>query len=166
MNSDDEDSKQEEHGDKLTGMYANGCSSLEQARMSEQQAQAQGAAASATFSGSLAPLISNSEPKASPMNSDDDESWMNPDQKRLAQVAREVAAAEEAARQEAARQEAARKLAHLSAPPRPATRIPLPSDSDPEIQAPAKAAPLEITKATLVPAVDISKSVMKAAASL
>jgi hypothetical protein len=40
MNSDDEDSKKEEHGDKLTNMYANGCPSLDQARMTEQQAQA------------------------------------------------------------------------------------------------------------------------------
>jgi hypothetical protein len=36
MNSDDEDSKTEEHGDKLTGMYVNRCFSLDQARISEQ----------------------------------------------------------------------------------------------------------------------------------
>jgi hypothetical protein len=39
MRSDDEDSKVEEHGDELTGTFTQGCSSLEEARMSEQQAQ-------------------------------------------------------------------------------------------------------------------------------
>jgi hypothetical protein len=39
MNSDDEDSKMEEHGDELHGCFV-GCSSLADSRMSEQQAQA------------------------------------------------------------------------------------------------------------------------------
>jgi hypothetical protein len=45
MNPDDEDAKKDDHGEELTGMYANGCSSLEAARLSEEQAQAQRAAA-------------------------------------------------------------------------------------------------------------------------
>jgi hypothetical protein len=158
MNSDDEDSKVEEHGDKLTGMYVNGCSSLEQARLTEQQAQAQ--RASATFSGSLVPfvpLVSEPERKPTPLTSpvnSDDEGCMSEDQCRCANRGKLMA-----------NRAVKSPAALLSAPPRPAVRIPLPCDSDPEIQAPAKAAPLEITKATIVPAVGISKSVTKAAAS-
>jgi hypothetical protein len=47
-----------------------------------------------------------------------------------------------------------------SAPPRAATRI-----TEPEIQAPAKAAPLEIVKATSVRAKDLPEGFKKAAAS-
>jgi hypothetical protein len=64
-----------------------------------------------------------------------------------------------------ARRAAESSAALLSLTPRPATRIPDSTDSDPVVQAPAKAAPLEITKSTLVPAVGIFKSVTKAAAS-
>jgi hypothetical protein len=157
MNSDDEDSKQEEHGDKLTGMCANGCSTLEQARISEQQAQAQRAAASMVFSSSLALPAPEPERKSTPLTSpvnSDDEGMMCEDQRRCYNRGKSMG------------NRAAKSSATLLArPPRPATRIPLPSESDPEVQAPAKAAPLEITKATLVPAVGISKSVTKAAAS-
>jgi hypothetical protein len=138
MNSDDEDSKMEEHGDKLTGMYAQGCSSLEQARISEQQAQMQRAMATQNFSGSL--VLSSSEPVPPRLLSPtgEDWSWMNENERKLAEAA-------------------VKKMA----PPRPATRIP---DSEPEIQAPAKAAPLVITKATLAPATDVPESFTKAVA--
>jgi hypothetical protein len=41
MRSDDEDALKDEHGEELTNMYAPGCSSLDQARLTEEQAQAQ-----------------------------------------------------------------------------------------------------------------------------
>jgi hypothetical protein len=55
---------------------------------------------------------------------------------------------------------AVQSLAQSAAPPRPATRIP-----DPEIQPPAKAAPLEIVKATSARAEDIPESFKVAMAS-
>jgi hypothetical protein len=132
MNSDDEDSKKDEHGEELTGMYANGCSTLEEARMTEQQAQVQ--RASVTFSSSLA-LPKSTSPTG------EDWSWMSEKQRKLAEAAVQL-------------------MALSSPPPRPATRIP-----EPEFQAPAKAGPLEITKAILAPAVDIPESFTKAVAS-
>jgi hypothetical protein len=47
MNSDEEDAGKEEHGDDLKGVYAPGCSSLDQARMTQAQVAAQKAAAQA-----------------------------------------------------------------------------------------------------------------------
>jgi hypothetical protein len=137
MNSDDEDAKKEEHGEELTGMYGQGCTSLDQARMSEQQAQMQRAAAS--FTSSLALFSSEPErkatPLASPVNSDDE--GMSEDQRSCSNRGKKMA-----------KRSAKSSAALLSRPPRLATRIPLPTDSDPEIQAPAKAPPLEITKTT------------------
>jgi hypothetical protein len=159
MNSDDEDSKKEEHGDKLTGMYADGCSSFDQARLTEQQAQAQRAAA--TFSGSLAPFVPfapepvrQSTPLTSPVNSDA-EGVMSEDQRRCYNQGKNMAG-----------RAVKSSVALLERPPKPATRIPLPSDSDLEVQAPAKAVPLEIVvKATSVPGSGTSKRTKKAAAS-
>jgi hypothetical protein len=81
----------------------------------------------------------DAERQSTPMNSDDDESWMNPIQKRQAEKAREMAA-------RAVKSSAA--LLHLAAPPKPpyAERIP-----DPDVQAPAKGAPLEIKKKAAAP---------------
>jgi hypothetical protein len=132
MNSDDEDAKKEDHGEVLTEMYAAGCSSLEQARISEQQAQMQRAMASAQ--------IAPPRPCTPGVSEEEDWSWMSEKQRRKA--------------------EAAMKALAMNPAQMPATRI-----SDPVVQPPAKAAPLEITKATHVPAVGISKSVTKAAAS-
>jgi hypothetical protein len=65
MNSDDEDSKVEEHGEELKGCFANGCSSLEESRMSEQLAQV--VRSSASFATALpAPQSSASESNAKP----------------------------------------------------------------------------------------------------
>jgi hypothetical protein len=44
MRSDEEDALKDEHGEELTGMYAPGCASLDQAKLTEEQAQAQRAA--------------------------------------------------------------------------------------------------------------------------
>jgi hypothetical protein len=41
MNSDDEDALKDEHGEELPGMYAPGCTSLDQVKLSAEQAQAQ-----------------------------------------------------------------------------------------------------------------------------
>jgi hypothetical protein len=68
---------------------------------------------------------------------------MNPVQKHFAEVARAIA-----------------QGSPPPAPPKQATRTP-----DPEVQAPAKAAPLVITKATLAPAIDIPEKFMKVATS-
>jgi hypothetical protein len=46
MNSGDEDAVKEDHGEVLTGMYAPGCASLEEARLTEEQAQEQRATTS------------------------------------------------------------------------------------------------------------------------
>jgi hypothetical protein len=46
MKSDEEDALKEEHGEELTGMYAPGCASLDQAKLTEEQTQAQRAAPS------------------------------------------------------------------------------------------------------------------------
>jgi hypothetical protein len=45
MNSGDEDAKKDDHGDDITDGYAPGCASLDQARISEAQAQMLRAAA-------------------------------------------------------------------------------------------------------------------------
>jgi hypothetical protein len=134
MNSDDEDSKKDEHGDELTGTFV-GCSSLEQARITEQQAQDQLAA----FTGSLVLTPPESDRPKSPTG--EDWSWRSPKELKLAQTA-------------------VRSLALSAAPPRPAIRL----ESDPEIQAPVKAPPLEIVKATAIPAAELPKG-LKAAAS-
>jgi hypothetical protein len=92
MNSEDEDSKKEEHGEKLTGMYAPGCSSLDQARLTEQQAQEQRATCSSQDfpSNVLASLGFEPERKPTPSANPDDEdwSWMSPSQRKLAETAR------------------------------------------------------------------------------
>jgi hypothetical protein len=41
MNSGDEDALKDEHGDELTGVYAPGCSSLDRAKLTSEQAEAQ-----------------------------------------------------------------------------------------------------------------------------
>jgi hypothetical protein len=155
MNSDDEDSKKEEHGDKLTGMYANGCSSFDQARLTEQQAQAQ--RASATFSGSMSLPAPEPERKPTPLTSpvnSDDEGGMSENQCRWVNLGNKMA-----------NRAVKSSVALLSAPPRPAIRIPLPTDSDPEIQAPSKATPVEIVQAAPTPATDTSTRVKKTADS-
>jgi hypothetical protein len=121
MNSDDEDSKKDEHGEELKGMYAQGCSSLEQARISEQQAQMQRAMASVQNSSPnvLALLSPGTTRQPTPVNSEDEDwSWMHEGQRKLAEIAKA---------------ELAKNPVLSLPPPRPATRIP-----DPEVQTPAK----------------------------
>jgi hypothetical protein len=62
MNSGDEDAVKEEHGEELTGMYAPGRASLDQARLTEEQAQEQRAAASSQAT----PQASSQEPRIPP----------------------------------------------------------------------------------------------------
>jgi hypothetical protein len=128
MNSDDEDAVKEEHGDELTGMYAQGCASLEDARLSEEQAQAQRAAASSQGLRvpPCAPALPAPEPerKPTPANSDDEDwSWMTEDQRRKAEIAKQMMA----------------------------RSTPKKSIQEPTVQEPAKGAPLEIKKATVPP---------------
>jgi hypothetical protein len=123
MNSEDEDAVKENHGEELTGMYAPGCSSLDQARLTEQQAQEQRAAA---FS---AP---EPERKPTPGTSDDDDwSWMTEDQRRKAETARRMM-----------------EKSSFKALLAPAHEIRKP---DPVVQAPAAGAPLVIKKAAASP---------------
>jgi hypothetical protein len=166
MRSDDEDSKVEEHGDELTGTFV-GCSSLADSRMTEQQAQELRASAhfssaltyqpSETFSQSerritavdpTFPVYPESEPerKATPMNSDEDDSDMSDDQRRKANLARGMA------------ERAAMAPSRLQSgpPPRAASRAPI--AFDPVVQPPAKATPVTIVKATPVKATDLPKS--------
>jgi hypothetical protein len=167
MNSDDEDAKEDDNGEELTGVYANGCSSLAESRMSEQLAQE--VRLSATFATALpapssvpfptypsdelpsqsegsdqwimssediSPLISR---QSTPMNSDDDESWMNPIQKKQANLARKMAERSE------------KSSAALLDCSRPASPLPLTYD----VQPPAKAKPLTIVTASKVAQKDI-----------
>jgi hypothetical protein len=131
MNSDDEDSKKEEHGEELHGMYAQGCASLEQTRLTEQQAQAQRAAGYMKDTPGLDTLLSDSSRISTPLpssaNSDDEDwSWMTEGQRKLAEVAKA---------------KLAENPVKALPPPRPATRIP-----DPEVQAPAKGAEVKVTR--------------------
>jgi hypothetical protein len=97
MNSEDEDAKKEERGDELTGMYAPGRATLEDARLSEEQAQLQRAAASSkdTFRSSI-PALSAPEferkptPLTTPVNSDDEE--MSYEQRRALNTGKKMAA--------------------------------------------------------------------------
>jgi hypothetical protein len=139
MNSDDEDSRVEEHGDKLTGCFV-GCSSLEDARMTEQQAQE--LRASATFSSSL--TFQPSEPARPKSPIGEDWTWMNPKEQRFASAAVESLAKTPA-----------------QAPPKEAVRIP-----DSVVQAPAKAAPVTIVKATSVQAEELPEGLKAATAPL
>jgi hypothetical protein len=129
MNSDDEDAKKEDHGEELQGVYAQGCSSLEQARLTEQQAQAQRAAA---FSSSIAFPEPERKPTplTSPVNSDD-EGMMSEDQRRGLNLGKKMAGR-------------ATTKKKVLPPPRPTVSIP-----DPEVQAPAKGAALKIKKAAV-----------------
>jgi hypothetical protein len=141
MNSDDEHSKKEEHGEELTGCFVGGCASLADARMTEQQAQE--LRASANFSSSLTfqpPQSTEPERKSTPLgtpvNSDEEDlSW---DQQRAANLGKRMAGKKKA-------------------PPRSATRT-----SEPEIQPPAKAAPVMIVKPSAVPTADLPEAFKKA----
>jgi hypothetical protein len=66
MRSDDEDALKDEHGEELTGGYAPGCASLEQARMTPEQAAAQRAAfassESSTYSSAMGYVVPSRQP--------------------------------------------------------------------------------------------------------
>jgi hypothetical protein len=125
VNSDDEDAKKDDHGEELRGVYAPGCLSLEQAWLTEEQAQAQRAA---TFSSSM--TFPEPERKPTPMGTpvNSDEEDMSYDQQRGANLGKKMAGRGTSKK--------------VISPPRSSISIP-----DPEVQAPAKAPPLEITKA-------------------
>jgi hypothetical protein len=129
MNSDEEDAKKDEHGEELTGMYAPECASLDQARISEQQAQAQRALASSQDSPASVLVSAGITPAASPADPDgEDWSWMNPNQRKLAVAATKACA----------------ERRELPAP-EPAKRV------EPKVQAPATGPPLVIVKAAASP---------------
>jgi hypothetical protein len=66
MNSGDEDAVTEEHGDELSGMYAPGCVSLDDARLTEEQAQKQRAAASSQATSQATSQAATKEPRVPP----------------------------------------------------------------------------------------------------
>jgi hypothetical protein len=163
MRSDDEDSKVEEHGEELHDCFV-GCASLADLRLTEQQAQElrgfSAFSSAITYqptesSQSSPPLPEypspDSEQKATTTKSDEEsvaprsdspvEDWMNPKERRFAEVA-------------------ARSLAKNPVIPRPVTRT-----SDSEIQPPAKATPVKIVKASAVSAADLPEGLKKAVIS-
>jgi hypothetical protein len=72
MRSDEEDALKDEHGEELTGVYAPGCSSLDQARLTAEQAVAQRAASSPSTPASTPREPPRSQSPAISSSDDDD----------------------------------------------------------------------------------------------